>query len=156
MNKKALAALGVATVLGVLPMGVFAAESSAWENLERGGATVLATIDEVAERYRPMLVAKKAELDKRIIEAQRTETTVTQTQTGALINDATGSELVKPSRPAGTPTDTLKRIGLQLYRGAVLAALFILDHKWILYLILAFLLYKILRALFRRFFTREI
>ena len=156
MNKKVLAALGVATVLGVLPIGVFAAESSMWDNLERGGASVLATIDGVAESYRPMLLAKRTELDARIVAAQRTEATVNQTQTGTLINQATGSELVKPSRPAGTPTDTLKRIGLQLYRGLIVVALFILDHKWILYLLIAFILYKILRALFRRVFTREI
>ena len=103
-----------------------------------------------------MLVAKRDILDFKINAVQKIEATVVQTQTGEQINQATGAEIVKPSRPVGTPSDTLKRIGLQIYRGLILVLLFVLDHKIILYLFIVFLLYKIFRAIFNRFFTRKV
>ena len=125
------------------------------DTVSRVTASVTDSIDAVAEKFRGPLLTKKAELEIKISDLQQQENAVVQSGIGAQINAATNSTTVKATRPLGTPGETLARIGWQLYRAVVIAALFILDHKMILYLLLALILYKIIRSLFRRVFTSQ-
>jgi hypothetical protein len=119
-------------------------------------ASVIDSIDELAAKARTFLLAKQSALEKKIADLKLQEAAVAQTLTGQQINEATGGETVKATKPLGTPTHTLKRIGLQLYWLAVIVGLFILNHKIVLYLVLAYILYRLVRLLFGRFFTRRI
>lgn len=118
-------------------------------------ASVVETIDEAADKLREPLLVKKSVLEKEIEAIKKQENTYAQTGVGEQINVAAGDGTVTPSRPTGTPTDTIKRIGRQLYLLAVIAALFIIDHKIILYILLAFIVYKFIRWLIRRFLARR-
>lgn len=118
-------------------------------------ASVSETIDATSSKLRPVLEAKKSELEKEIEAIKQKENTFVHTEEGARINVATGDDTVVPSRPASTPTDTLKRIGKQLFLLAVIAALYILDHKIILYIVLALIAYKLIRFIFRLFVSRR-
>lgn len=118
-------------------------------------ASVAETVDLTADQLKVPLEAKKKELEEQIEAIKKIEAGVTQTKEGQSINDATGGNTVMPSRPTSTPGDTLKRIGLQLYRGAIILALYILDHKYLLYIVLAYILYKLVRFVFRRLLTRS-
>jgi len=118
-------------------------------------ASVTNTIDSAAVKLSAPLETKKLELEKRIAEIKALESGVTQTTEGKILNEALGGSVVTASRPTSTPTDTFKRIGLELYRGVIILAIYVLNHKIVLYIILALILYKVIRFVFRRFSRRS-
>jgi hypothetical protein len=132
------------------------AAAMTFDEAEQAAATALETTGTFFEHLRPVLVAKEKELVERIAKAQRIEEATVETKTGELINAAAGDETVKAVRPTGTPADTGRRVLLQCYRGLVLAGIFLLDYKIVLYLLLAYVVYKLLRFAFNRLFTRRI
>lgn len=119
-------------------------------------ASIIDSMNAYAEKARPFLSAKKTELTERIRWAQIIESAVEQTTAGEQINAAVGSAIAKPTRPTSSPTDTLKRVWLQCYRGLVLVAILLLDYKILLYVLVAYIVYKLLRFVFGRFFIREL
>ncbi len=119
------------------------------------GAAVNETVMTTADKLRAPLLRIKARLEKEIDGIQLQENEVKQTPFGEEVNVATNGSTVKPTRPVGTPTETLKRIGKEIYLFFIVLLLFILEHQIVLYLILAFIVYKLLRLVFARFFTRD-
>lgn len=147
------AVLLVVSVSIAFSLPVFAAEPVASTDAV---ASVTDTIDEVADKVRQKLLAEKARVEEKISALSEKEKTFSQSEIGQQINEATGGETVVATRPASTPGDTLKRVGWQLYRGAIVVALFILDHKIVLYLVLALILYKLIRFVFKRIVGRRV
>lgn len=136
-----------------LASGLFSDENK--EAAVRAAASVMDTIDSAASDARVPVLKEKQRVEVLITGLEKKESTYTQSVAGSQINDALGSELVVASRPVSTPTDTIKRVGLQIYRGALIAALYVLDHKVLLYVILGLVAAKILYSIIRRFIPRR-
>jgi hypothetical protein len=126
------------------------------DEAQQAAASALDVTGSFFERVRPYLARKEAELAVRIEKARAIEEATVETKTGELINAAAGDATVKAVRPTGTPADTGRRVLLQCYRGLVLVGIFLLDYKVVLYLLLAYVVYKLLRFVFNRLFTRRI
>ena len=151
------------TIFSLLAALLFAASparaadaDSVVETAKEYTATIDAQVGSWSALWRATLAEKEKELTVRIAAAKEKEAAVEHSTVGTQINEAAGGDVAKPSRPLGTPTDTLKRVGLQLYRLLVLIAIYILDHKILLYVLAALILYKILRIIFSIVFTRRV
>ncbi len=140
----------------IQPVNSTQASSPVMDTANKAVASVTETIDTVADRIKNALEIKKRELEVKIAATEQAEAGVAQTKEGQVINDVAGENIAPATRTTSTPGDTVKRIALQLYRGAIIAALYILDHKILLYILLAFVLYKLIRFVFGRFFRRSI
>ncbi len=113
-------------------------------------AAVTDTVDATADSFRAPLVAKQAELEKRIADFKRRESAVVETATQQTINAAAGSSVATSTQSTGTPSDTLARLGLQLYRLVVVAALYVIDHRPLLYTLLVVFVLWLIRLVWRR------
>lgn len=156
MKSRLLLSLSIVFLFGVSFLSARAESSLTVDSAMKSTASVIDSMNVYAEKARPFLLAKKAELAERIAKAQIVEDAVEQTRAGQQINAAVGSDIVKPTRPTSGPTDTLKRVWLQCYRGLVLLGILLLDYKIFLYIIVAYIVYKLLRFVFGRFFVREL
>lgn len=124
---------------------------------KNAAASAADSFDAAADSLRGPLLEKKAELEREIAELEHKENTYAQTETGKSITEALeGSEQVGATRPTGTPGETVLRIAKQLYLFCIILTLYILDHKFILYILLAAVLYKMIRIVIRRVIARGI
>ncbi len=151
---RTLLLLIILALLGTGP--AITASATTIDEAQQAAASAFDATGSYFERIRPYLIQKEAELAQRIEKARVIEEATVSTKTGELINAAAGDATVKAVRPTGTPADTGRRVLLQCYRGLVLVGIFLLDYKVVLYLLLAYLVYKLLRFVFNRLFTRRI
>ena len=131
------------------PVAKITAESfaaDAYDTAKKAASTVQDTVDTSADWLRAPLVEKKTQLEAEIATLQQKESTVVSTKRTDFINQATESSSTLAGNTANTPSDTGNRLLKQFYLWVVDAALFILDHKWLLYLILALVAYKRVRS----------
>lgn len=157
LRARNILAIGLLTTLVCTATSAQAADAaSVVETAKQYTATVDAQVGSWSVVWRAKLVEKERELSASIAAAKEKEEAVEHSAVGTQINAVAGGDVAKPSRPLGTPTDTLKRVGLQLYRLLVLIAIYILDHKILLYILAALVLYKVIRILFAIAFTRRV
>lgn len=112
--------------------------------------TVKAEVDTFAGRMATTLKTKETQLRAEIAELKAKEGATEQTEVGQQINEAEGDEnFVPATKPTGKPSDTIKRIGKQLYLFLIVAAIYILEHPVARYIAVGILALFLLRLLWR-------
>lgn len=125
----------------ILPARVFGAEGT----VDRA----LSGVDGYAARLSDYLEIKKAYFEIDIAQLKIAEASTTQTQAGRAINAVAGDNFVKQTKPTGTMAQTAQRLAEQVLVFFITVALYILAHKWLMYIALAVILFLLLRLIWR-------
>lgn len=141
LNFKIFAVLGLILLAGIFPARVFGADGVADK--------VLSDVDGYATRLSNYLKNKKAYFEIDIARLKTAEASTTQTETGRAINEAVGNNFVKQTKPTGTMAQTAQRLAEQVLVFFITVALYILAHKWMMYVALAVIVFLLLRLVWR-------
>jgi len=135
----------IAIYVAIVFLSIYAASARTRSAPVAQTASVKDSISVSINKFRSQLISEKARAEKEIVGFEIKEATYGFSGEGVLIDEASGGGVVKATHPVGTPMDTLNRIAFQLYRGAIIVILYTLDHSFVIYLLLALILYRIVR-----------
>lgn len=119
------------------------------KEVEVAVASIAETVDVNASKIEKFLEKEIKSVEQKIAEIKVKETTLVANENTRNIEIVAGKGVATTTRTESQLGDTAKRLALELYRYILLAIAFVLAHKVILYLLLAYILYKVLRFIFR-------
>ncbi len=118
------------------------------KEVEAAVASVAETINTNAFVAEDFINKEIKKTEDKILEIKKKETTLIANENTRKIESLAGKGVATTTRTESQLGDTAKRLFLELYRYLLIVVAFVLAHKVILYLLLAYILYKVLRFIF--------
>lgn len=108
----------------------------------------LSKMGDLNEKARRMILVERNENQQRIFELRQKETTLIANESTRQIEFVAGRGVATTTRTEGQLADTVARLGRELYSYVLSFFAFLLLHTIVFCLVLAYLLYKVVRFVF--------